>query len=236
VQEWWNTGSLHYATPRQHLFEQLDCAEKSFTSETNAVKVGKGVVIWLKENPAALASTTEGDVRVADATKIAARAIGLEWRENNYLMLRRGPYLLAAGLDESVSGPAKLLQGRFVNLFDAELSVRTNLTLAPGSRFFLLDLDQSIGNVHAGQTAGPRVLASACKTLPLKSDTQASSFMVEGVVSTPAAVLIHSPAGAPRTVSLAGQPLEKVEYSASEHLVWLRFENQATARELRLSF
>src|SRR5206468_3974793 len=103
----------------------------------------------------------------------AARA-RLKWRETNYLVLRRGPYLIAAGLEESIPGDSQILRGRFVNLFDPKLEVCDSVTLTPGSRFLLLDL---------GSTNGSRskILASACRALPASGARDSLSSWVEGV-------------------------------------------------------
>jgi hypothetical protein len=133
VRDWWNTGEMNYSTPREHLFEQLGLKGQVF--ETKGVV--KGVVIWLRENPAAFAASAENESRLADIVK---RKAWIKWRETNYLLLRRGPYVIAAGLDESPASGSKDLEGKFINLFDSELKVQTKLTLSPGSRYLLLDL------------------------------------------------------------------------------------------------
>jgi len=188
--------------------------------------VGKGGVIWMRENPAGLAASAEGDARLVAVVKQAAGRARLKWRETNYLLLRRGPYVLAAGLDESVAGEPKTLRGRWVNLFDPELRVRQSVALTPGSRLFLLDLDAVRGRQ-------PRVLASACKALPAKSAARSLSLIVEGVINTPAVVLLRASA-APRSVTLAGQPLQSFHYSPGDRLLWVRFANEARPRELRI--
>jgi hypothetical protein len=160
--------------------------------------------------------------------KQAAIHAKLNWRQTNYLLLRRGPYVIAAGLDESIPGQPKELRGRFADLFDPELRVRRGVTLAPGARFFLLDLD-------AAELKKARVLASACKALPLKKDIHSLTLAVEGVAGTPAIVLLSAPEP-PRAVTLAGQPCGQCQYSASERLLWVRFPNESSPRELRLEF
>ena len=57
----------------------------------------------VRENslPAALTYTAGGGEIVRRAARSAAAAIGLVWSESNALVLRRGPYVIAAGLDES---------------------------------------------------------------------------------------------------------------------------------------
>jgi hypothetical protein len=151
-----------------------------------------------------------------------------KWQETNHLLLRRGPYLVAAGLDESVPGEAKELRGRFVNLFDSQLRVRDVVKLTPGSRSFLLDLKAVRGNE-------PRVLAAACKTLLKKRSAMQLVLTVEGVGNTAATVLLHAPKP-PHAITLAGQPLKDFEYSAAEKLLWLQFPNETTPRELAVRF
>jgi hypothetical protein len=230
VREWWNSGQFHYATPREHLFELLGIADRKPESFAGDKPIGieKGGVIWLHENPAALAGDDGGDARVVAAVKRATEFAKLPWHETNYLALRRGPYLIAAGLDDPVSGEPKTLHGRWVNLFDPELLVRESVELIPGSRFFLRDLT-------ASDSKQPQLLASACKALP--HDPHSTSFRatVEGVADTPAVVLLHSPKP-PRSVNLADAPLSTFTYSAPDQLLWIRFANQAKPRELALQY
>jgi hypothetical protein len=182
----------------------------------------------MREEPAGLAANAEGDARLVATVREAAARVGLKWRETNYLLLRRGPYVLAAGLDESVAGEPKTIRGRLVNLFDPELRVQQAMTLAPGSRFFLVDLDAVRGRQ-------PQVIASACKALTGKRSARALSMTVEGVVNTPAVVLLRAPT-TPRSVTLAGQPLASYEYAAEGRLLWIRFTNEAGPRELTVAF
>jgi hypothetical protein len=247
VREWWNSDGRHYSTPREDLFAQLGLGETnhpvaadvsrrilapSKLAPTNVggydMNVGKGGVIWMHDNPASLAANAEGDARLIATVKQAAAHTDIKWRETNYLLLRRGPYVLAAGLDESVPGELKTIRGRLVNLFDPELRVQTAITLAPGSRSFLVDLD-------AVPDRDPHVLASACKALPGKCGAHSLSMTVEGVVNTPAVLLLRVPT-APRSVTLADQPLTGFHYSAEDQLLWIRFSNEARPRELTVVF
>jgi len=43
-------------------------------------------------------------------------------------------------------------------------------------------------------------------------------------------------ATAPRSVKLAGQALENFQYDREDKLLWLRFTNEAKARELAVEF
>jgi hypothetical protein len=226
VREWWNTGHRKYASPLAHLLEQLGLPNFDSQDLSWPLKCGQGRVTWLKTNPEDLAAMPEGDSRLTQSLRPAAEAIGLKWREASSLVLRRGPYVIAAGLDESVPGELKTLTGNFVNLFDAGLRVSRTVRLTPGSRFFLLDLDKIRGRQ-------PRGIASACKALPTKSSRDELSLVVEGVGDTPAVVLLHSPKP-PRSITLAGEPIFTFEYSEKDRLLWVHFLNRTSPRELRV--
>jgi hypothetical protein len=149
-----------------------------------------------------------------------AKKINLPARETNFLLLRRGPYVIAAGLDESISQEPKILKGRFVNLFDADLRVQRKISVTPGSRYFLLDLDAATGPV----------LATACKVIP----TAPNKFAVEGIVNTAGLILMKAD-HAPSHATLGGEEL-KPEFSATEKLLWLKFQNEPSPRELSVTF
>lgn len=228
VREWWNQNGRAYATPREHLFEQFGL-KAGHVKSGEFLPVGKGGLLWLRENPARLAANAEGDAMVVATVRKAADRVRLPWRETNYLLLRRGPYVIASGLDESIAGEPKTLRGRWVNLFDSELRATNRVTLDPGARCFLLDLDA------AAIGGGPRVLAAACKTLPVKTASGAVTFVVEGVRDTPAIVLLYSPKP-PRQLTLDHQRLTTFTHSPADKLLWVRFVNQATPRELVVQF
>jgi hypothetical protein len=226
VHEWWNSAGKNYATPREHLFELLGLDRPVGTEPFQPI--GKGGLIWLHERPARLSTSAEGAAQVVAATKLAASRIGLHWRETNYLLLRRGPYLIAAGLGESVEGNSHTLSGRFVNLFDAELRLQNDISITPGSRWFLLDLDAA----HAGR---PYLLASACKALLKAQTNNQISFTVEGVGDTPAIMLLDS-GKAPQAVTLNGKNVTTFEYSTKEQLLWIRFQNNTAPQELAVQY
>ena len=228
VREWWNSNGMHYKTPREHLFELLGYKKQPGDTKDTEWRFGKGEVIWSRQNPAQLAQSAEGAARVVSLVHRAAEQAKLKWRETNYLMLRRGPYIIAAGLDESLSGATNVLRGRFINLFDPQLRVQTDIRLEPGSRYFLRDLDVPM----AGQ---PELLESACKALPMKGEGKAISFTVEGVGDTPAVVLMHS-AQAPHSVELEGKTVTDFNYSRKDKLLWIRFANESRPRTLSVEF
>jgi hypothetical protein len=160
VREWWNSYGNTYPTPRKHLFELLGLDDSITAQEFH--RVGRGGLIWLHERPADLSTSAQGADLVVAAARLAAVNAGLDWKETNYLLLRRGPYVIAAGLDQPIDAKSRELQGRFVNFFDAELRVQKHIVVEPGSRWFLLDLD--VARISQGTNARPqRVCRRGCR-------------------------------------------------------------------------
>jgi hypothetical protein len=239
VREWWNSDTpngsgSHYATPREQLFHELGMSSGDIDSGQNAtfVKVGRGGLVWLRENPVSIATSAQTEEHFMQTARETVERAGLAWRETNYLLLRRGPYIVAAGLDESIDGDARVLKGRFVNLFDSELRIENSISLTPGSRFLLLDLDEA---ARTDRKEKVKVLASACKTYPMQREGDSCSMMVEGVGDTQAILLFRAPKR-PSMVTLAGQSLTTFDYSERDGLLWIRCANQATPRELAMRF
>ena len=228
VHEWWNSNGLHYATPRQDLFKQLDLEMNQSGQPYETAKVGDGSVMWLHENPARMASSVNGDARLIEMATDAASMAKAEWAEKNYLMLRRGPYVIAAGLDESIGGTNRILQGNFVNLFDPTLKVRKQIKLSPGSRFYLLDLDRVRANA-------PSILAAACKVTEFKPEDASVTMSVEGVTNTPAIILLKTTIP-PKSIRLGRKRVRRFKYSASDQLLWIHFEDEAEPRKLSIVF
>jgi hypothetical protein len=229
VREWWDEDGKTGQIPRRNLFEALGVKDDDFTGDApQKVAVGKGAVMWVREDPVKFALSAEADARLVEVGKAAAKLAGEEWKETNYLLLRRGPYLIGAGLDESIAAEPKTIRGRFINLFDPALKMQTSVVLTPGSRVLLLDID-------AVKPGKPKLLASACRALPEKSDDASTSWTIEGVGDTPA-VLLVSAAKAPSAVRLEGKPLDSYEYDSDRGLLYIRLSNEAHPRELRIDF
>ncbi len=222
VREWWNSGALRFKTPRAHLFKQLGLSEEAGPGRH---AVGKGAVWFQPSNPAALAYDPQGDESLLNVAREAAQGSRLRWRESNHLMLRRGNYVIAAGLDEGLGAEPERLAGKWVNLFDASLSLQTSVTLAPGSRYLLLDVDPR------ADASSPKLLASACGLAFHRSDGAGFHWVTRGIDQTEGIALLRWPAP-PARVTLDGADLKNVQYDAGSRLLWIRFPNAARPREL----
>ncbi len=226
VHEWWNNGGYNYRTPRQDLFKLLGLDDSIAPGVFH--RIGKGGVIWLQERPVDFSTSATGADQVIGAAKLAAQNIDLPWRETSYLMLQRGPYVIAAGLDEPIQGQPYELNGRFVNLFDPELQVQTNVSLVPGSRNFLLDLNAVPGG-------GPQLLASACRSTLTERNDHEIAFTTTGVGGTRANVLLQL-ANRPASVTLDGNNVQDFSYDPGQKLLWIHFANNAYSQKLVISF
>jgi len=219
VRAWWNTAPYSYSTPRAAFFDHLGLAADT-TAGTH--RAGQGTLIYDIASPAALTYQAGGADHVRSLVQSACSAAKIAYEETNFLSLRRGPYLVAAGLDESLPDAPHTLTGRFVDLFDADLPILTSVTLTPGHRALLLDLDRVEGQ--------PVILAAACKTLGAEQlPGDGFRFHAAAPDNTEAAVRLRldSP---PHSVTVGGQPLSPSAqvWEAETHTLLLRFPNSAS--------
>jgi hypothetical protein len=220
VREWWTTE-----TPRQRLFETLGLDKDAI----GLARVGSGVVLREAKSPAALTYEADGADTVRNDVRRAAEAVKLAWKETNALVLRRGPYLVAAALDESVPQPdAQLLKGHYVDLFDAKLPVLEQVSLTPSKRALLFDLERL-------RSRKPAVVAAACRVDQEEFDGNVLKFRANGIASTEAVVVIAS-RRAPAQVIVAGKTLDKSQYDVEAGSVRLRFLNTAAPFFVEVGF
>ncbi|MEG9433686.1 hypothetical protein [Terriglobus sp. ADX1] len=105
AQDWWNDNGKTQVIPRDLLFRTLGLdAAKEGTH-----RVGKGVVIFRKVSPSAIAQDVNGPATVLAVAKDAAAQIHLPWRESSALVLRRGPFVIASGFDKPEGTPERAI-------------------------------------------------------------------------------------------------------------------------------
>jgi hypothetical protein len=226
VREWWNTAPYSYKTPRQHLFGELGIPEDA----TGIYKVGKGVVVSARQSPAALTYKTNGAAAIRALAHQAASAVNLQWKETNALVLRRGPYLIAAGLGESIpNAKPYVLHGRFIDLFNPNLPILHQVAITPGRRFLLLDVD----TMPAGTT--PSVVAAACRVREEHASAGNFTFLADGIADTEAVVRVRTQRS-PIRVIVAGKPLQKSNYEMTGDSLRLQFPNSAQSIPVEIDF
>jgi hypothetical protein len=218
VQEWWNTGGLNFSTPRDQLFQLMGLPD----NPAEETRVGQGRVVYIRRSPTELSKSAEGSTWLAD--KVHEYARNLKWKDSSAFILRRGPYVVAAGMDETDS-PTRSIRGEFINLFDPELKVIEKVDLLPGTRYFLVDLSMF----------SKPVVASAGKVTAMSSSEHSWRGSVEGIADTLGVLVLRVPS-APKTVTLEGQPLRSETYDVAHHLLWLHFPNQAHPQRIEVAY
>lgn len=235
VREWWNTAPLAYATPRRDLFDTLGVSgavEGAPPGAELVVKVGAGAVVYAPISPAGLSHSKTGSATAAALFRKGAEAVGLAWKESPAIVLRRGPYVIAAGLDESPAptpnGAPVTLKGRFIPLFDPTLALTREVTVAPGVRALLVDLERV--PVAGGR---PTIAAAACGVDKQRSTPDSLAFRAAGVQNSRAAVAILA-SKPPTAVTVAGKPLTGDDVQFADGLLRIFFTNEADGVDIDL--
>ncbi len=228
VREWWNedgdgTAETTYARPQDHLTELLGASR---TPEPGMVACGQGFLVYVPASPAALAHDDTGPAQVLSQVAAACEKVGLPWTTGNHLVLRRGPYVAAAGMDESIEEATLTLTGTYVNLYDPGLPVIADPQIAPDTRWLFYDLARCPDT--------PWVIAAAGRVEDERVAGDALVFTVEGMAETVCAARVRVPS-APVSATADGVEID-VQWDASSRTALVRFPNRPAGVEVRVSW
>ncbi|WP_018626169.1 hypothetical protein [Niabella aurantiaca] len=221
VKEWWNSNGLQYKAPSEDLFRLLNIGE----GQQGFVKAGKGWVAVNRMDPKELVLEAGQDEAflqlVAQAYSRYAHAGELEMK--NHFLLKRGPYVIAATLDESTGPQPLTIDGPVVDLFDPELPVLARKEVLPGQQAFLYDLK----TIKKGR---PKILAAAGRAYNESYQRGQYSFLLKSPTGTVNVMRIYLPS-APGAVTLtkngAATALLKKDWDAGSHTLLLQFDNDS---------
>jgi len=153
VREWWNSGTENYRAPSGHLFKMLGLDREP---SSGVYSCGKGRVFVMRQDPKEFVMAVGGDAPLVETLRAAC---GKALKEKNSFRLDRGPYTLAAVIDESPAGVRPMtLKGLYIDLYDHTLPVVKQKTLQPGQQALLYDVRRA----PKGRNT-PQVLASASR-------------------------------------------------------------------------
>ncbi len=220
---WWT--KLGHTRPDEHLWAQLGAADPG----VEPVRSGQGWVAHLATAPESLARSAEGCEHLLAAARALARHVGLAWGQGEAWSVERGPYVVAAVLDEGVTARPLELDGWFVNLFDARLDPVSNPTLAPGQVGLWARVPE------AGSPA-PRLLVAQGRTEPPSWDGQTFSFRVGGPAGTTCGVRLYLPRRVREvtvTGSDGGRQVLACDWHAESSTAAIRFPNRPGWVEVR---
>ncbi|MFB9279788.1 hypothetical protein [Cohnella cellulosilytica] len=193
IRAWWNESKgtsargRTYVSPREHLFEQLELGEVG----GGVYKVGKGAVGYLAVRPDECAVSKAGAESLRATVRQAMEMLGdpaCVWRAKHYFKLRRGPYVIAAAMEESVADEPLEIEGPVVDLFDPALPVKRNVRLAPGKQSLLFDVEA--GRPKSGEAA---VISASSRIEELTHLAAGFSFIARGPASMRATARFYCP-------------------------------------------
>jgi hypothetical protein len=228
--DWWNSDGNHFATPREQLFQALGIAPGG----EGLHFFGKGYVFYEPTSPATLTYSSSGAKVVFGWVQTVAKAAHLPLQETNALILRRGPYVVAAGLDEEAGDPSQAsthpvtVTGDLIDLFDPELVESGEIAIQPGTRKLLLD-------VNYFKSSSPRILAASAKISGEQASARSLTFEAEGIDQTQAVIRILSTM-TPREVRIGGERLDPSQYQHRGRTLLLRFSNTTVPQRVQVLF
>jgi hypothetical protein len=194
VMEWWNTGDNHYKAPSEHLFKLLDVEP---AAKEGKYECGKGKLYVFRQNPKefVLESGKEGTFidTVRQLYEQNAKAGTLEFKNNFYL--ERGPFVIIAVMDESVSSEPYVVKGRFIDLFDPSLPAIDQKMVSPGEQAYLFNIDRVPDPLR------PQVLAAASRVYNEKAKRTTYSFTVKSPLNTTNVMRVMLPS-LPKKISI----------------------------------
>ncbi len=203
VREWWNTGGNSYAAPSDHLFSLMGI--RAGASE-GQYSYGKGTVYIMRHDPKEYVLSEGGDSRFVETVGKLYRdsAKAGEMKMKNSFCLERGPYTIAAVMDESVSDEPLTITGTLVDLFDPKLPVYTSVQILPGHQGYFIDIDR----VDHGKA---QVLAGSSRAEDEQRTGSSYSFTAKSPIDTDGISRVLLPEK-PTSITING---EEVSGSAS---------------------
>ena len=211
VSHWWNSGENDYASPAEHLLVSLGLSR---TAESGEYQYGKGHVFIDRNHPAYYTRSEEAADHYRGIIQQAASVSDLDYVETNFLCLKRGPYVLAACLEESINDEPFKLDGLFVDIFDENLPVLDEVVLKPGQRGWLMDLNK----LSEGQ-AEP--IASAARIETWKTIDNGVEFELTGTEGVNIVTRMRLPKQ-PQTMTIDGKEFNDFTWNEKSRTVFFK--------------
>lgn len=151
-----------FQNPAAHLLQL--CGLPADTN-TGTHTVGQGSITLLPLCPALICTGKDLADRYRDVVRQVLLARGAQWVYGNSLTLYRGPYLISAVLDESITDAPKTFQGLYADLLENDFKILTEKTVKPDEACLLFDLSKIPGeNMRIVGTSARVLSLSATET------------------------------------------------------------------------
>lgn len=180
VQSWWNTGGKRYDDPAQHLFETMGLEKNP---AEGLYPVGKGKLAVYRLSPARITLNAQAAQDWREWVKAAA-APGFVWK--NHFVMQRGPYCIAAVMEESAGSEPLTLKGRYADMLTNGFELIHEKTIAPGENALLFDLDQ-------GKEEPIRVIGTAARIESLQENENGFALVCKAAADVQVHIRIKLP-------------------------------------------
>lgn len=227
VREWWNAQATTTARAYDDLFERLGLTEQA---RREPQPVGRGHVRVLEASPRDLQREPDAPERILAWVDELLRLRGESLETRNHIVVRRGPFVVAAVLDESVSEEPLVFDGVYVDLFDPMLPVVTRKTMRPDERALLFDVAYAR---NAGMSA--KVVGAGARIRGESLEDGAFSFVARGPAAVTANMRLMLPAR-PGAVTFSPETEFRQEWDETHRTLWLSFDNRAADVAVRVAF
>ncbi len=219
VREWWNDQGKTDAKAYDDLFRRLGVTADAHEAPQ---PVGDGYVRVVAERPRDLQESMEGAQKVRDWVSEMLERRGEQLETQAYLCVRRGPYVLASVLDETlVENPEVRFRGQFVDLFDPALPVVSGRVLHANERTLLYDIDWA-----RRKGMKTKVLAAGTRIRDEAREGSRLRFTTRGPSGTAARVRILLP-GKPRAARTTPPVDLEQRWDSQSSTLWMSGANVA---------
>lgn len=137
IESFWKKAG--YDSPSQHLFELCGL---SFHVGEGIYPVGRGSVSVMRVMPAKISADRKLAGQYRSFIHQVLQEKGFQWDYTNHLTLHRGPYIISAVMDESVSAEEKIFTGLFADMLENDYRIITQKTVAPDENAILFNLEK----------------------------------------------------------------------------------------------
>ncbi|MFA6592436.1 MAG: hypothetical protein WCS67_03775 [Bacteroidales bacterium] len=212
VKEWWNEGEYSFSRPSDHLFSLLGVPAGA---ESGLYQCGDGKLWVIRQDPKDFVMNAGGDKVLVEAVS-SLYGDALEFK--NSFRLERGPYLLVAAIDESVSSEPVEVSGMLIDLFDPDIPVYSKKVIPEGAQGYFYDISKADGGKA-------KVLAGSSRVYGESLKRSRYSFLSKSPENTLNVSRILLPAE-PESVTVDGrETFSKENWDAGSKTYLLRFDN-----------
>ncbi|MDF2566687.1 MAG: hypothetical protein K0R90_143 [Oscillospiraceae bacterium] len=183
IRSWWTECQKTYKDPSQHLFE---CCGVDTAPAEGIHTVGEGAVCFIKTHPKNFALSKQSADSYRNFVQKVLELKNIPWDKTSRLVLRRGPYVITAVMDESVVKEATPLAGTYCNLFSHNLDIVVDPMLQIGTEGLYLDLNK------INKQNPVEILAAAARIDDFKANDTVCTFKATGPAPVTCAIRIYS--------------------------------------------